>query len=164
MPEWITSWFYVVLLVGTAIACYWLLHGLLNPFVDASLSIIKTALLVLLKFLFLSIGWVLKPFEPLFRFLGKIWSKTFIQIITYLLIGVGIFAFDHFYALKFFDMDETMFYSFVIYGKKYWVTNLAIFFGGFFLSAAFLGLFSILVKTVMHILDQPFHIHVVVER
>lgn len=145
---------------------WWLLLGLLNPYIDAILGILKCAFGVLLNFLadgifklvFLINRILVKPIRKMIQ---KIHIPTVIKGVIFLALGISIFALDHFYATKIYAEDQTTFYDFIIFGKKYWVTQVALMYGGIFIFLASLYFLKVILQLLNKMLDHPLDISIV---
>ena len=91
-----------------AFVTWWFYLGLLDPYINAMLAIIKCALVAALT---LFIG-------PLRKILKRIHIPTIGKAAIFLLLGASIFVWDHFYATKIYAEDQAVFYDFIIFGKK----------------------------------------------
>lgn len=141
------------IITATGVVTYWFILGLLNTFIKNSFSIIGCAFSVLLTFFFSCLNrFFIKPVRKIIQ---SIHIPLGIKIVFYLLIGIGIFVLDHMYGTTFYEMDETTFHHFLFQGKTYWITEQALYIGGFFIG---LGLFLTLVqflKALFTFLDKP---------
>lgn len=152
-----------------AFLTWWFLLGLLNPFINASLAIIKCALEVILTFFFSCISALSNEIErritlPIRRIKQRIHIHPLIKAGFYLTIGFSVFVLDHFYATKIYAEDETKFYDFVIGGNKYWVTEEALSIGGFFIFIGSLYLVGVVLRALNQLLDHPIRISIVLQK
>ncbi len=151
-----------MLLTGTVIMTIWFANGYLNSFIKNILNIVGPAFFIPLSFFISFItNHIVKPIK---NFIRRIHIPHSIKIVLYLLIGMGILVFDHFYGTSFFEADETTFYHFIFQGTTYWVTQEALIIGGFFISiGAFLLLMEIL-EGINKILSIPIHISIIIKK
>lgn len=152
---------FAMLFTGTAIMTIWFANGYLNSFIKNILNIVGPAFFIPLSFFISFItNHIVKPIK---NFIHRIHIPHGIKIVLYLLIGMGILVFDHFYATTLFEADETTFYHFIFQGTTYWVTQEALIIGGFFISiGAFLLLMEIL-EGINKILSIPIHISIIIK-
>lgn len=154
---------------AAAFLTWWFLLGLLNPFINACLAIIKCALEVILTFFFSGISALSNKIErritfPIRRIKQRIHIHPIIKAGFYLTIGFSIFVLDHFYATKIYAEDETKFYNFILQGKTYWITEEALSIGGFFIFIGTLYLAGVVLKALNQLLDRPIRISIVLQK
>lgn len=155
-------------MVATVIITLAYAEGLLTQFLRNFASIISCAYDVVISDIFF--GWIndtsdvievriTKPFHAFIEKIPRIIKALFIT-----LVGVAIFAFDHFYATKIFAEDQTKFYDFMIMGTKYWVTELAFWYGIVILSYGILYLAIIIIGAILSLIDCPIRIAIVIRK
>ncbi len=147
---------YIFTLCAIVIISY--LEGLFNDFLKASISIVSCAFDVIFTNIFL--GWVSRTrdaiavhfTDPIHAFIDKI-PRGF-KALFFTLLGYSIFVVDHLYNTKLFAEDETTFYDIIIYGHKYWITDIALMYGGVILSYGLLYFFVLISEIILSITDR----------
>lgn len=134
----------------------WFLLGLLNPFIEATVSIIMTAIMVILTFLF---GWIGKL--PMWR----LHFPPVVKMFIYFFIGASVFYLDHIFGKQLFELDETIpYYPVSIHGVSLWVSGYAYTIGGFFIFLSACYLVGIILRGLNRLLDHPMRITVVINK
>lgn len=147
---------YVISLSIIVIISY--LEGFFDQFVKAAISIVSCAFEVIFTNIFL--GWVSRTREaiavhitdPYHAFVSRI-PRGF-KAMFFTLLGYSIFVLDHLYNTKLFAEDETTFYDIIIYGHKYWITDIALMYGGVILSYGLLYFFVLISEIILSITDR----------
>lgn len=144
--------------------------GLLNPLIDAVLAITGTALVAILTVFFMVIGKLSNAldtsiFAPIRNTIRRIHIPVGIKIIFFLLLGSLIVTADHFYGKRFSQSDETIqFYQIVILDRSFWISQIALLFGGFFICLAMLYILGLILKVVNNLLDRRIRLTIVFSR
>jgi hypothetical protein len=99
---------------------------------------------------------------PVHRFIDRIPRP--VKALFYMLVGAGILYLDHKYNIEIFAEDETNFYDIVIFGKKYWFTEVALLYGCGILAYGILKLFFIILESILSLLDIRIKIFATVRR
>ena len=137
----------VFLLTLSAILTWWFLKGLLNPFIKAALAILAGAINILLTFFF----------RPT--------SRILLKALFYTIFGITVFAIDHRYGTRLFETNETLAYvPMEIYEITFWVSQPALWIGGFSLGLSVLYIGNELMKWLNHLLDRTLCISIVFTR
>ncbi len=143
----------LAILVAGSFITYWFLKGLLNPFIEAVVSIVVTCVITVVTFFLTPL---IKTGQLIKQLIDKI--PLYIKGVLYVVIGSGVFVFDHYYNTKIFAEDQATFYPIGIMNKTYWVTETALWIGGFFLLLAS----SIVLKGIgslfNYLFDRPIRI------
>ena len=151
-----------MLLTGTVIMTILFANGYLNSFIKTILNIVGPAFFIPLSFFISFItNHIVKPIK---NFIRRIHIPHGIKIVLYLLIGMGILVFDHFYSTSFFEADETTFYHFIFQGTTYWITKEGLTFGGFFVGLGVLLLLIQILEGINKILSIPIHISIIIRK
>lgn len=155
-------------LVCGAVVTKWFLSGLLNPFIDAALVIIKCAIESTLAVFFWPINTINKRVDkyirlPIQKFIRSIpeWIKTCI----YLLLGIYIFFLDQKYGTKIFNLDETTpFVQIHVWEKPYWVSFYAIVGCGWFFLLVGLRILGVIFNWIGKLLDKNIKLDILIYR
>lgn len=146
-------------MVMASFLTWWFLLGLLNPFIEAAVSITVAGVLIVARFVLAplllpieGIRWLIRHIHPL------------VGAVMYLLVGAGVFALDHFYNTKIFAEDEVTFYKVGILDHTYWVTEIACWVGGFFIICGLWILISALFRLINRFLDRTIDLSIVFYR
>ena len=155
------------LLTGTGIVTLLFASGRLNPFLDIVFAIIKCAIEAVLRLLFGWIGRVSHKIEE--KIITPIRKNVHIPLLIMaevsLLIGSLVFYLDHIYEKRIFEADESVrFYHVKFLGGTYWVTQTALFIGGFFIGLFVLYVLKMILRGLNRLLDHPVHISITVHR
>jgi len=121
----------LAIFVAGSFITYWFLNGLLNPFIEAVVDIVITCITTVSAFFLTPL---IKTGQRIKQLINKI--PLYIKGVLYVFIGSGVFVFDHYYNTKIFAEDQATFYPIGIMNKTYWVTETALWIGGFFLLLA----------------------------
>lgn len=160
--------FTLYILTLSSIVIISIVKGLFHDFILAAVSIISCAFDVIFGQIFL--GWIsrtrdaiaLRITDPYHAFVGRIprgFKATF-----YTLLGYGIFVLDHMYNTKIYAEDETKFYDFLIYGHKYWVTEIALKVGGVILAYGLLYFLGLLAEAFFALIDKRIRIFITMRK
>lgn len=151
----------------SAIIAWAFIHKLLNPFIDAILAILGCAFEIIVTFLMLPISWTAKKIDiyisqPIHRLKKRIHIPVIVTAGFYACIGIGILLLDHKYSIQLFAYNETFpIYPIQIHGMKFWVSEYALWAGGFcFLFSSFYLLEEIL-KILNKLLDHTVNLNII---
>jgi hypothetical protein len=156
------------LLTFSGILTVWFMRGLLNPYINVTFAIIRCAIESTLTLFFKPISVVSNSIEqkitkPIRRITNSIHIPKPLKALFYLCCGVGIFYADQKYGKTMFNLDETIrFYQVAIMNKSYWVSEYAIWVGGFCIGLASLYILVEIFRGLNKLLDHPIGITVVV--
>jgi len=146
---------------GASFLLWWFLKGLLNPFIEAAVAIVMTAVVTIAGFFLDPVIAITRAIlRPIRRILTPVWVK----IPVYLILGAGIFVLDHYYNTKVFAEDETTFYRLVIADRVFWVTSIAFWSGSFLLLLSAWYILKVILRGLNRLLDRPIHISVIVQK
>jgi hypothetical protein len=143
------------------VATLWFAGGHLNAFISAVLNILLTGLGVTLSFFLFPVIWPLRKISAAY---SRIHFTPLANAGIFLLVGVGIILADHFFSPKLFAEDETLFYSVVIMGKKYWATVNGLLCGASVISFGILMFLNLLWSAFMRLLDRRIRITFIMTR
>ena len=154
---------------ASAFLTWWFLLGLLNPFIDSALAIIKCALYVILSFIFGGITGIYdalgeKIIHPIRRIFRPVHVPPLVKALIFFMLGALIFVLDHIYGTKIYAEDETIFYHIVFLEKTYWITQAGLVIGGFFIGLAALYLLNEMWKGINKLLSHTIRVSVVIRR
>lgn len=143
----------LIVMVMASFLTWWFLLGLLNPFIEASVSITVAGVLLVARVPFLlpieGIRWLISHIHPL------------VGAVMYLLVGAGVFVLDHFYNTKIFAEDEVTFYKVGILDHTYWVTEIACWIGGFFIFCGLWILIGAFLRLINRLLDRTIGVSII---
>jgi len=140
------------------------LKKLLNPFINAVLAILACTFDVLLTFFFGPIGWAGNKIDkhisgPIRKATIKIHVPTLVKALIYAVLGVAVFALDHVYGVRIFQSDESFaMYPIEINGVKFWVSEVALWIGGFFIGLSILYTVNEILRGLNRLLDRTVQI------
>ena len=153
---------FAMLLTGTAVMTIWFANGYLNSFIKNILNIVGPAFFIPLSFFVSFItNHIVKPIKT---FITHIHIPLGIKIVLYIVIGMGILVFDHFYGTTIYEADETTFYHFIFQGTTYWITKEGLIFGGFFIGIGLFLLLMEILEGINKILSIPIHISIIIKK
>jgi len=129
MNDWYFALQMLVCYIIAAILTVWFLMGLLNSFIAATTSIIKCGMTVVWDFfiplLFILIKPFVLPIKWIMDIISFIWSVSPLRGLLLVGIAAGILLFDLMFSLKMYEMDQIEFIKIILFGKTYWITNIA---------------------------------------
>lgn len=161
---------FLYLLSLSAILTWLFLTQRLNPFINAALSILGFALELFVDLCFRPIGWAGTRIEkhvtnPVRSVTKRIHIHPLVKALLYATLGIGVFALDHKYAIEIFKSDETFaMYPMEINGMKFWVSEAALWIGGFFIGVSALYTVGWVLKALNRLLDRTVRFNIVFYR
>lgn len=162
----------VMLFVFTAVTIItlWFAEGLLNPYIEVVLEILKYILDIILTPFFGFINWAGKKLDihirnPIQKAINKIHIPILMKALIYAILGSTVFALDHAYGIRIFQSDESFaMYPIEINGVKFWVSQIALWLGGFFIGLALLYTLSEAMKVLNRLLDRRIQLNILIYR
>lgn len=151
---------------AAAIVTSWFLKGLLNPFINALLAIVKCAIESILTVFFRPISALSNAIDkrirlPIQTFMKRI--PTWIHMCGYIVVAIGIIALDQKYLLQIFNYDETMpYYPIYVFEKKYWISLVAIVGAGYCLMVPAFVTISAVMRWFGRLLDKDFQVNILI--
>ncbi|MBP9814236.1 hypothetical protein KBC80_03515 [Candidatus Woesebacteria bacterium] len=153
-------------LVCGAIVTIWFLNGLLNPFIDAVLAIVKCAIDSILTLFFRPIHKLSDALDKRIRLpIRKFKQRFSFKVVTriYFTLGILVLYVDHLLATRIFNMDETaLYFPMVIYEKTYWVSLYALLASGWLIFAAELRFVGQLFTWFGNLFDKDFQVNILI--
>lgn len=164
-----TFFLVLFLLTAQAFVIWWFLLGLLNPFIDSAAAIVKCAFSTVFFFFFDPIMKLInklnrKILKPIHHTIQQIHIPKVMKAVFYLSFGIGIVILDQLYATKIFAEDETTFYDIVFQGKKYWITQVALLWGGIFFGLGALYAIDLILSGIYKLFDRRIRVSIVVHK
>jgi hypothetical protein len=150
------------------ILTWWFLNGLLNPFIDAVIAIVKCAVTVIFSALFESINKATKIYDAnitqqIQKFKNRHQLSTLAKALIFFSFGVAVLILDQIYGRKFFNYDETIpFYPIIIQNHTYWISKYALLFGGCFIGISSLYFIGEILSKINKLLNHPIRISIVI--
>lgn len=169
-PHSIMLFLYVLTL--SSILTWAFLHKYLNPFINAALAILGCALEIMVTFIMLPVSWIGRKIDthvaqPMDKLKKRIYIRipAFVKAVFSALLAVGVFLLDHMYNKYVFATDETLImYPMKINGVIFWVSEMALWIGGFLLGMSFLYIAGEILMFLNRLLDRTMKLHITIYR
>lgn len=102
--------------------------------------------------------------RPIHHAVQQIHIPKMMKAIFYLSLGIGIVILDQLYATKILAEDQAEFYNIVFRGKKYWITQVALLWGGIFFGLGTLYAIDLILSGINKLLDRSVRVSIIVHR